>query len=91
LVPLKIVSNVLKFKPAFNLNRVLADLSRGSNSLNSASDDVNLCYFKLRIFNPLDSGNPPRKFVFNEGIKKCRCDFSIPPPSLGKLNKLTWN
>ena len=38
LVPLKIVSNVSRFKPALNLNRVLADLSRGSNSLNSASD-----------------------------------------------------
>jgi hypothetical protein len=37
LVPLKIVSNVSRFKPALNLNRVLAELSRGSNSLNSAS------------------------------------------------------
>ena len=36
LVPLKIVSN-LRFNPDLNLNRVLADLSRGSNSLNSAS------------------------------------------------------
>ena len=35
LVPLKSVSNVSRFKPAFNLNRVLADLSRGSNSQNS--------------------------------------------------------
>ena len=35
-VPLKIVSN-LRFKLALNLNRVLADLSHGSNSLNSAS------------------------------------------------------
>jgi len=38
LVPLKIVSNVSRFKPALNLNRVLADLNRGSNSLNSISD-----------------------------------------------------
>jgi len=37
LVPLKIVSNVSRFKPALNLNRVLADLNRGSNSLNSIS------------------------------------------------------
>jgi len=37
MVPLKIVSNLLRFKPALNLNRVLADLSRGSNSLNSVS------------------------------------------------------
>ena len=34
---LKIVSNVSRFKPALNLNRVLADLNRGSNSLNSIS------------------------------------------------------
>ena len=38
MVPLKIVSNVSRFKPALNLNRVLADLNRGSNSLNSRSD-----------------------------------------------------
>ena len=37
MVPLKIVSNVSRFKPALNLNRVLADLNRGSNSLNSAT------------------------------------------------------
>ena len=37
LVSLKIVSNVSRFKPALNLNRVLADLSRDLNSLNSAS------------------------------------------------------
>ena len=42
LVPLKvkIVSNVSRFKLALNLNRVLADLNRGSNSLNSISDKV---------------------------------------------------
>ena len=39
LVPLKIVSNVSRFKPSLNLNRVLADLSRSSNSLNSASEE----------------------------------------------------
>jgi len=37
LVPLKIVSNVSRLKPALNLNRVLADLNRGSNYLNSIS------------------------------------------------------
>ena len=37
LVPLKIVSNVSRFKPALNLNRVLADLNGGLNSLNSTS------------------------------------------------------
>jgi len=37
LVSLKTVSNVSRFKPALNSNRVLADLSRGSNSLNSDS------------------------------------------------------
>ena len=34
---LKIVSNVSRFKPTLNLNRVLADLSGVSNSLNSIS------------------------------------------------------
>ena len=33
----QIVSNVSRFKPALNLNWVLADLNRGSNSLNSIS------------------------------------------------------
>ena len=42
LVPLKIASNVSRFKPALNLNRVLADLNRGSNSLNSISVTVKL-------------------------------------------------
>ena len=37
-VPLKIVSNVSRSKPALNLKRGLADLNRGSNSLNSISD-----------------------------------------------------
>ena len=38
MVPLKIVSNVSRCKPALDLNRVVADLNRGSNSLNSISD-----------------------------------------------------
>ena len=38
LVPLKIVSNVSRFMPGLNLNRGLADLNRGSNSLNSISE-----------------------------------------------------
>ena len=41
-LPLKIVLNVSRFKPALNLNRVLADLNRGSNSLNSISGDQEL-------------------------------------------------
>ena len=41
MVPLKIVSNVSRFKPALNLNRVLADLNHGSNSLNSISGLLN--------------------------------------------------
>ena len=58
MVPLKIVLNVSRFKPARNLNRVLADLNRGSNSLNSISDLVesstvdplsNTAIFKLEI------------------------------------------
>ena len=42
MVPLKIVSNVSRFKPALNLNRVLADLNRGSNSLNSISEIIHI-------------------------------------------------
>jgi len=37
LVPLKIVSNVSRFKLVLHLNRVLADLNRSLNSLNSIS------------------------------------------------------
>ena len=37
MVPLKIVLNVSRFKPALNLDWVLVDLTRGSNSLNSIS------------------------------------------------------
>ena len=42
---IKIVSNVSRFKPALYLIRVLADLSRGSNSLNS---DSGLVYSRLK-------------------------------------------
>ena len=40
-------SNVSRFKPALNLNRVLADLNRGLNSLNSISGDITLCDLPL--------------------------------------------
>ena len=40
-VPLKIVFNVSRFKPALNWKRFLADLRRGSNSLNSGAVFVN--------------------------------------------------
>jgi len=50
LVPLKIVSNVTRFKPALNLNRVLADLNPGSNSLNSISGNlINLLLISLKV------------------------------------------
>ena len=38
----EIVSNVSRFKPAINLNRILADLNRGSSSLNSISGCKNV-------------------------------------------------
>ena len=38
LFPLEFVLNVLRFKPALNLNRILRDLRRGLNSLNSDTD-----------------------------------------------------
>ena len=37
MAPLKIVSNVSRFKPALHLNRVLANLNGGLNFLNSIS------------------------------------------------------
>ena len=48
LVLLKIVLNFSRFKPAFNWNRVLADLSRGLNSLNSDTELIKLDKFLLR-------------------------------------------
>ena len=39
-----VVSNVSRFNPALNLNRVLADLNRGSNSLNSISGELYTMY-----------------------------------------------
>ena len=42
MVPLKIVSNSSRFKPALNLNRVLEDLNRGSGSLNSISSNYEM-------------------------------------------------
>ena len=45
-VSLKIVFNVWRFQPALNWNRFLADLRRGSNSLNSDTE----LRFKIKIF-----------------------------------------
>ena len=42
MVSLKIVFNVSRFKSALNWNRFLADLRRGSNSLNSDTDNLPL-------------------------------------------------
>ena len=49
LVPLQIVSNVKRFKPALNLNRVLADLNRGLNSLNSISGPLNMYVYLVNL------------------------------------------
>ena len=39
-IDIKLCQNLMsRFKPALNLNRVLADLNCGSNSLNSISGD----------------------------------------------------
>ena len=48
LVPLKIVFNVSRFKPALNLNRFGADLRRGSNLLNSNSCESDMLLFSLK-------------------------------------------
>ena len=45
LVPLKIVFNFSRFKPALNLNRFFADLSHGSNSLNLDTGNFNFVTF----------------------------------------------
>ena len=50
LVPLKIVFNVSRFKPALNWNLFLADLRRGSNSLNSDSVWSNFITLKSLLF-----------------------------------------
>ena len=44
LVPLKIVLNVSRFKPALNWNRFLADMGHDSNSLNSDSSKLRYFY-----------------------------------------------
>ena len=49
-VPLKIVLNVSCFKPVLNRNRFLADLRRGSNSLNSDSGKLAKHFFCNKVF-----------------------------------------
>ena len=51
MVPLKIVSYVSRFKSALNLNWVLADLSHGSNSLNSASGSSLKKIIRIQVMN----------------------------------------
>ena len=73
--PLKFVSNVSRFKPALNLNRVLADLNRGLNSLNSISDflEIKKHYF-LNSFhlNPIKLNSTPHPHIY----------IKIPAPSI---------
>ena len=77
MVPLKIVSNVSRFKPAFNLNRVLADLNRGSNSLNSISDSTTFLFYFLNrnLKKKINSVNVSQKveniFTFISIILRC--------------------
>ena len=92
LVPLKIVSNVSRFKPALNLNRVLADLNRGSNSLNSISGWFQ-CRIRLNIEscshqNPecANSYNEIRQTgLMNSTLWKIRCSFN---PKAQVVNKV---
>ena len=51
----QIVSIVSRFKPALNLNRVLADLNRGSNSLNSIPGRSDMIWRKLVSNHPDDN------------------------------------
>ena len=60
----QIVSNVSRFKPALNLNWVLADLNRGSNSLNSISGFINgIKLFKLTIVLIRIIGSPKKIYI----------------------------
>ena len=58
--------NVSRFKPALNLNRVLADLNRGSNSLNSISEKIvnpflyTRCHSLMNWLNRVDVVQPLR-------------------------------
>ena len=66
MVPLKIVSNVSRFKPALNLSRVLADLNRGLNSLNSISvrsNNISLKYQRVTTSGFKDIGIRKSEFV----------------------------
>ena len=49
LVPLKIVLNFSRFKPAINRNRFWGDLRRGLNSLNSDTGLINNNIFAITI------------------------------------------
>ena len=75
MVPLRIVSNISRFKPALTLNRVLADLNRGSNSLNSATEFLIHCLELLKgktisyiLFENKFSENPNALRVLNSKI-----------------------
>ena len=57
MVPLKIVSNVSRFKPVLHLNRVLADLNRGLNSLNSISGQISFYLCVISSDPPCKDGN----------------------------------
>ena len=64
----KIVSNASRFKPALNLNRVLADLNRGSNSLNSISDHLFIDQVVISIclsVCPIITQEPQDRFASN--------------------------
>ena len=67
--PLKIVSNVSRFKPALNLNRVLADLNRGSNSLNSIAI-IRSCFLVILFFGRLELKNSRERNSASEHFLK---------------------
>ena len=56
-----------RFRPALNFNRVLADLSRGSNSLNSTSDSLKWAgaqpWCSTRVIHPNKHGNWEKTWI----------------------------
>ena len=86
LVPLEIVFNLSRFKPALNWNQLLADFSRGSNLLNSGSGYVpDLQRQNFWIFDFANLGIKFRLFIFLNPIKAGGGRLAPPPCSFFAL------
>ena len=81
LVPLKIVFNVLRFNLALNQSRYLADLRRGSNSLNS--DSVKLSFYNAFYF--------IRMSIFKGTVSVISSDRLFALPYLQDYHNFVWS